>query len=204
VSFNSFKTATAMLLLSPYVPMLFQGQEWSSSRPFYFFIDPKDSEHADATKIDREGQLKGAGWEDWASTPDPNKLETFSQSKLNWTERRKKESKYSIKLNQDMIAFRSRYLNATVRKTIEVEHPKGAEYIAVKYALENKKDVVIIYSFSKNPQTIELPFDKTSFTVALDTEDKKYGGNNANKGKTYSKTITLNPGEAVAGFSRTS
>nr|HMU53095.1 malto-oligosyltrehalose trehalohydrolase [Geminicoccaceae bacterium] len=79
---------TALLLLSPHVPMLFMGEEWGAATPFLFFTDFHDGL---ATAV-REGRRREfaifpafADPEDRAAIPDPNAPSTFARSRLDWT-----------------------------------------------------------------------------------------------------------------------
>ena len=79
------KIAAALVLMSPFIPMLFQGEEWAASSPFLYFADHEDAEMARLVSEGRKKEFAAFGW-DPASIPDPEKLETFEKSKLKWDE----------------------------------------------------------------------------------------------------------------------
>jgi maltooligosyltrehalose trehalohydrolase len=79
------KIAVAVVLTSPFVPMLFQGEEWAASTPFQYFADHEDPELARLVSEGRKKEFEAFGW-DPASIPDPEKRETFERSKLMWKE----------------------------------------------------------------------------------------------------------------------
>ena len=79
------KIAAALVLLGPFVPMIFQGEEWAASSPFQYFADHDDPELARQVSEGRKREFAAFGW-DPASIPDPEKRETFKRSKLNWNE----------------------------------------------------------------------------------------------------------------------
>jgi maltooligosyltrehalose trehalohydrolase len=79
------KIAVAIVLLGPFVPMLFQGEEWAATSPFLYFADHEDPELARQVSEGRRREFAAFGW-DPASIPDPEKAETFQRSKLNWDE----------------------------------------------------------------------------------------------------------------------
>jgi maltooligosyltrehalose trehalohydrolase len=70
-----------LVACSPFLPLLFQGQEWGSTRPFLYFTD-----HGPAlAESVREGRRAEFGAFDWgARVPDPNDPASFEQSKLDW------------------------------------------------------------------------------------------------------------------------
>jgi len=75
----------ALALGSPYTAMLFMGEEWASSRPFQFFSSHPEPELARATAEGRRSEFADHGW-DAAEIPDPQAPETFTRSKLDWSE----------------------------------------------------------------------------------------------------------------------
>ncbi len=79
------KIAAALVLMSPFIPMLFQGEEWAASSPFLYFADHEDEEIARLVSEGRKREFAAFGW-DPASIPDPEKRETFEKSKLKWDE----------------------------------------------------------------------------------------------------------------------
>jgi maltooligosyltrehalose trehalohydrolase len=73
--------AAMWVLLSPFTPMLFMGEEYGEERPFQFFTDHIDPFIADATRAGRRNEFKEfAGFED--EVPDPQDAETFARSVL--------------------------------------------------------------------------------------------------------------------------
>jgi maltooligosyltrehalose trehalohydrolase len=79
------KVAAALYLLSPFVPMIFQGEEWAASTPFLYFADHDDPELARAVSEGRKKEFAAFGW-DPASIPDPESHTTFAASTLRWEE----------------------------------------------------------------------------------------------------------------------
>ena len=79
------KIAAALYLLSPFVPILFQGEEWAASTPFLYFADHHDPELARAVSEGRKKEFAAFGW-DPAYIPDPESQTSFDASKLKWEE----------------------------------------------------------------------------------------------------------------------
>ncbi len=79
------KIAAALFLLSPFLPMLFQGEEWAASTPFQYFADHTDRELARVVSEGRRRELSAFGWAA-DRIPDPERPETFEASKLRWNE----------------------------------------------------------------------------------------------------------------------
>jgi maltooligosyltrehalose trehalohydrolase len=79
------KVAAALVLLAPFVPMLFQGEEWAASSPFQYFANHDDPQMARAVSEGRKSEFAAFGWNP-ALIPDPEKRETFERSKVDWDE----------------------------------------------------------------------------------------------------------------------
>jgi maltooligosyltrehalose trehalohydrolase len=79
------KVGAALVLLGPFVPMLFQGEEWGASTPFQYFTDHDDPELARAVSEGRRQEFRDFGW-DPGAVPDPQAPGTFARSKLDWSE----------------------------------------------------------------------------------------------------------------------
>jgi maltooligosyltrehalose trehalohydrolase len=71
--------------MGPFVPMLFQGEEWAASSPFQYFANHEDPRMARAVSEGRKREFAAFGWNP-ALIPDPEKRETFERSKLKWDE----------------------------------------------------------------------------------------------------------------------
>ena len=75
----------ALVLLSPYTPMLFMGEEWGTRTPFQFFTDHEDDDLARSVSEGRVREFAGFGW-DADEIPDPQAAATVEASRLRWSE----------------------------------------------------------------------------------------------------------------------
>lgn len=107
ISVDLAKVAAALTILSPYVPLLFQGEEWAASSPFQYFVD--FSEDPELAKSVVEGRRKEfAGLQDIDSVPDPQATETFKRSKLNWEELEDDYHQEMLAWYRDLVQVRRR------------------------------------------------------------------------------------------------
>jgi maltooligosyltrehalose trehalohydrolase len=79
------KIAAALVLTAPFVPMLFQGEEWAASSPFQYFTSHTDPALGQAVSEGRRGEFADFGWSP-DEVPDPQDPATFERSKLRWEE----------------------------------------------------------------------------------------------------------------------
>jgi maltooligosyltrehalose trehalohydrolase len=85
LSIEKAKIGAALVLTSPFVPLLFQGEEWGASTPFLYFTDFSEPELANNVREGRCREFAAFGWNRDA-IPNPQSPETFARSKLNWFE----------------------------------------------------------------------------------------------------------------------
>jgi len=85
MSLGKLKIGAALVLASPFVPMLFQGEEWGASTPFFYFTDYQEPDLANAVREGRCREFAVFGWKP-EDTADPQARETFQQSRLKWDE----------------------------------------------------------------------------------------------------------------------
>ncbi len=85
MSLGKLKIGAALILTSPFVPMLFEGEEWGAGTPFFYFTDYQEPELASAVREGRCREFAAFGWKP-EDTADPQAPETFHQSKLKWDE----------------------------------------------------------------------------------------------------------------------
>ena len=79
------KIGLALVLMAPFLPMIFQGEEFAASTPFQYFADHEDETLARAVSEGRKREFAAFGW-DADEVPDPDDRATFERSKINWDE----------------------------------------------------------------------------------------------------------------------
>ena len=88
VGFERAKAAAALLLLTPYVPLLFMGEEYAEDRPFLYFVSHGDQSLSEAVWAGRKREFAAFAWSvGCADTRDPQDPETFRCSTLDWGKR---------------------------------------------------------------------------------------------------------------------
>ena len=85
IGFDRAKVAAGVVLTAPFIPMIYQGEEYAASTPFQYFADHEDPETAKAVSAGRKKEFAAFGWDEDV-IPDPEDPETFKRSKLNWDE----------------------------------------------------------------------------------------------------------------------
>ncbi|MCP4620187.1 MAG: malto-oligosyltrehalose trehalohydrolase [Bradyrhizobium sp.] len=104
---RALEAALAILLLAPFVPMLFMGEEWGSARPFPFFCDFQGG-LAEAVRAGRRKQFAAAYAGHDGEIPDPLDEATFRSAHLDWKTAEAGAGARRLKFVRDLLAVRRR------------------------------------------------------------------------------------------------
>ncbi|GAA0942416.1 malto-oligosyltrehalose trehalohydrolase [Kribbella koreensis] len=96
----------ALVITSPYTPMLFMGEEWGASTPFLYFTDHTEPALADAVRVGRRQEFAAFGW-DAEEIPDPQDPETWRRSVLSWSEADQSPHSELLGWYRELLAFRA-------------------------------------------------------------------------------------------------
>ncbi|WP_029287000.1 malto-oligosyltrehalose trehalohydrolase [Cellulomonas sp. HZM] len=97
--------SAALLLLSPFTPMLFMGEEWGATTPWAFFTSYESDELADAVRTGRAAEFSGHDW-GAVTVPDPQARSTFSSSMLDRTEAGRRPHARMLEWYRSLVALR--------------------------------------------------------------------------------------------------
>ncbi|MBD8077943.1 malto-oligosyltrehalose trehalohydrolase [Cellulosimicrobium arenosum] len=100
--------AAALVLASPFTPMLFMGEEWGTSTPWQYFTDHDDPDLAQAIREGRAAEFGGHGWDGGDAVPDPQDRATRDASVLDRSQRHVGEHARLLEWYRTLIALRSR------------------------------------------------------------------------------------------------
>jgi len=179
-----YRAMTALLLLGPGTPMLFQGQEFGSTRPFYYFADHGSK----LSKMVREGRAKFlsqfpslAAADTLAHVADPGSRDTFELCKLSSDERRTNQEWLALhrdllKLRRDDPAFRTRDRRGVDGAVL------GSDVFVLRFFVQGNEDRLLLVNIGRDlllheaPEPLLAPPAGKSWTVRWSCDDWAYGG----------------------------
>lgn len=149
---GKLKIGAALVLTSPFLPMLFQGEEWGASTPFFYFTDYQEPELANAVREGRCREFVAFGWKP-EETADPQAPETFERSKLKWDEISKPPHAEMLEWHKRLIQLRriESDLSDGDLKKVQTTCDEQNRWLIVE-----RGSVSIICNFSEHPQTIPV------------------------------------------------
>lgn len=129
VSERRLRLGVALTLLGPFVPLLFQGEEWNARSPFLYFTDHQDPDLARAVREGRRREFAHSG-SDPESVPDPQAEATFIASRLDFSELERAEHQSIFEFYRALIRLRrQRPELSSARVTVQFE--EGESWLAL-------------------------------------------------------------------------
>jgi len=181
LSLGRLQIGAALVLTSPFVPMLFQGEEWGAKTPFLYFTDHQEPELANAVREGRRQEFAAFNWKP-EDIPDPQSLETFQRSKLNWQEMAGPSHAALLEWHRRLIRLRHEQpaLADGRLENVQVRFDEKARWLALE-----RGAISVICNFAPAPQSIPISGGKPR--VLLSSGGEKLTGS----------AVQL-PGESVA------
>ncbi|MFC6887338.1 MULTISPECIES: malto-oligosyltrehalose trehalohydrolase [Actinomadura] len=126
------RAGAALLLLGPFTPMLFMGEEWGAATPWCYFTDHQEPDLARAVSEGRRREFARAGWR--GEVPDPQAVDTFRRSALDWSEPGKAHHRELLEWHRELIRLRRAWPElADPRLTgTGVEADDGARWLTMR------------------------------------------------------------------------
>jgi maltooligosyltrehalose trehalohydrolase len=166
MSLGKLKIGAALVLTSPFVPMLFQGEEWGASAPFFYFTDYQEPELAKAVREGRCKEFAAFGWKP-EETADPQARETFEKSKLNWPEISRAPHAEILDWHKKLIRLRrdESDLNDGQLKSVRAHFDEEKRWLLVE-----RGAISVACNFANHSQTIPLQAGKRQTLLASESK----------------------------------
>ncbi len=176
VSVEQQKLASAVVMCSPFIPMIFMGQEYGESAPFLFFTSFDDPDLAEAIRQGRKKEY--AAFYAEGELPDPQAETTFERSRLSWGSVNQSPHDGILRFHRCLIALRKQHeCLANCRKELtRADLSEQAKWLVVERGDPSGSRALLVCNFSPNPQVIPVAFAGVDWQLALWSGDPLYGG----------------------------
>ena len=179
-----FRALTALMLLAPGTPMLFQGQEFASSSPFLFFADHQP----ELAKLVRKGRKEFLAQfrslalpEVQATLADPADPQTFERCKLDFSERAKHAPVYQM--HRDLMRLRREDPVLSRQRPRGVDGAVlGAQAFVLRYLADDGADRLVLVNLGRDlhlhpaPEPLLAPPEGKGWSILWSSQDPRYGG----------------------------
>ncbi|WP_121357165.1 malto-oligosyltrehalose trehalohydrolase [Flavisolibacter nicotianae] len=197
LSFEMQKLVAAAVLLSPYLPLLFMGEEWGETQPFLYFVSHSDEALAEAVRTGRKKEF--AAFHTEGEPPDPMADDTFHQSRLHWHLMTDEKHDAMLAFYKALIQLRKREraLRTLNRKALAVDvNSENQVLVLHRWTADSK--VICLLNFSTEQRLHSL--DRTSeWQALLCSAGSEWGGPGCIQSSGHG--ITLQP-QSVSVFKR--
>ena len=171
VSFEKQKLAAGLLLLAPYVPMLFMGEEFGAGEPFRYFISHGDE---DLVRAVREGRRKEFEYfnHSAAEFPDPQAETSFQESKLDWNFKNKKPQSILFSFYKELIQLRKKGTFRPLSEGVETQSDTRSEILRVR---ASSGALSAWFNFGKQEQLLVEDL-QAGWELVFFSAQRKWGG----------------------------
>jgi maltooligosyltrehalose trehalohydrolase len=185
VNFEALKLAAGITLLSPFVPLLFMGEEYGETAPFQYFTSHGDPELVEAVRRGRREEFAAFGWEAEKAVPDPQDESTFLRSKPDHSRKSEEPHRTLLRLYQNLIRTRREYDlgDPAPRSVREI----GDSALLVLRQAERSQQLMI-FNFGKSPMPLNLTDIPGTWRMVMNSADASWNS----PGHDLPDQITLN------------
>jgi maltooligosyltrehalose trehalohydrolase len=176
VSAGERRLAAVLTLCSPFLPLLFMGEEYGETAPFFYFTSFEDRGLADAVREGRKREL-GSHYSE-SDFADPQALTTFERCKLDWSKTATSPYAEMLRLYRDLISLRKQYPSlGNCRKDLtDIQFDDQAKTLVMKRTDPAGGNVLLIFNFSAEVQSVSIAGDSQRRRLLFWTGDQVYGG----------------------------
>ncbi|HEU4474806.1 MAG TPA: malto-oligosyltrehalose trehalohydrolase [Gemmatimonadales bacterium] len=170
---EALRLAAALLLLSPYVPLLFMGEEHGETNPFLYFVSHGDPALVEAVREGRRREFEAFAWS--GEVPDPQAESTFEASRPQWKRAETGGGARLRALYRDLLRLRrSEHALRPGAAAITVREDEVSQWVAVRYETEGE---VLEGIFNLSTAAVAVPPDSSRrWSLVLSTDAPGYGG----------------------------
>jgi maltooligosyltrehalose trehalohydrolase len=175
IEVDDLKLAAGILLLSPFVPLLFMGQEYAETAPFLYFVSHTDAQLVEAVREGRKREFEAFAWQD--EMPDAQDERTFTRSRLNHDLRAEGWHAVVLAWYRMLLAMRKREPSLArldrERTTVEVA---GDGHTLLMRRWSADQELLAVFNIGRAPQRMTLDAEAGLWHKVLDSCDERWLG----------------------------
>jgi maltooligosyltrehalose trehalohydrolase len=175
VSFEALKLAAGAVLLSPFIPLLFMGEEYGATNPFLYFVSHSDPALIEAVRRGRKEEF--AAFYELGEPADPQAEETFILARLNHGLRREGNHAVLADFYRELLRLRRELTRLTDlgRQDREVQGYEKEKVLWVRMNGEAAAAVIVLH-FGQEPLDLSLPWPEGGWHKRLHSAETRWEG----------------------------
>lgn len=175
VSFDQLRLMAAAVILSPYIPLLFMGEEYAETAPFLYFISHGDEALVDAVRRGRREEF--AAFADQGEPPDPQDEQTFRASKLNHDLKRSPRHAAMLAYYRELLRLRRETpALADLSRERLVAVPDERRKVVTVHRWSREGEAFLALNFSDEDRAFEPPGVGAHWRILVQSSDRRWGG----------------------------
>ncbi|HLZ93633.1 MAG TPA: malto-oligosyltrehalose trehalohydrolase [Candidatus Acidoferrum sp.] len=202
VNFESLKLAAGVNLLSPFVPLLFMGEEYGETAPFLYFTSHGDASLGEAVRQGRAEEFRAFGWQ--GQLPDPQAEETFASSRLTPNLAQEKPNRTLRSFYQTLLQFRREHRLGQAGAPSVRELSSGNVLLVMQNGGSGR--LAMLFNFAGEPAALGGDVLEDRWNKKIDSAEPEWLGPGTDLPATIGisplSTLTLQP-RSFAVFQRT-
>ncbi len=173
--FEAAKLAAGAVLLAPFVPLLFMGEEHAEEAPFQYFTSHSDPGLVEAVRHGRAQEF--AAFRSTGEPPDPQAEDTFRRSAVHWEKRTHGRHGQMLALYTELLRLRREVapLRALDPRGVETARSDDPAVVWVRRACPSGEAALLCLHFGAAPNVLAIPF-AGAWRPLLDSADARFGG----------------------------
>ena len=179
LDFEGLKLAAGVLLLSPFLPMLFMGQEWGEQARFLYFVSHSDPELIAAVRDGRKRELSESAWK--GDVPDPQAPETLHRSRINHSLQTAESNRALLDLYKQLIRIRKSrpaILQQELNPSLTLVH---GENTLIARRNDRHGEMLLIFHFGTASSDAGFPAPAGRWNRIVDSSDPRWLGADGEK-----------------------
>jgi maltooligosyltrehalose trehalohydrolase len=187
VSFDALKLGAATLLLSPFVPMLFMGEEYGEPAPFLYFVNHTDPNLVEAVRQGRKEEFSSFAWK--GEPPDPQDEATHNRSRPDYSLREQGKHRVLFDLYRELIRLRKTLpaLTTLAKEKMDVRGFEAERVLMVRRwsgssSEQNSRpggNLITLLNYNTHAVDIPLPFPPGLWHLLFNSASERWQGESA-------------------------
>ncbi len=175
VSFDALRLAVGAVLLSPFIPLLFMGEEFAEEAPFLYFVSHGDADLIRSVREGRKEEFKSFQWA--GEPPDPQAVATFLQSKIDWERRNYGRHRVMREFYRKLLRLRREIpsLAALDENSLEVSGQEEPRIVFLR-RWNMKSQVFCVMNFDRGQSVFNSALLPGNWMKLLDSADEEWEG----------------------------
>ena len=173
--FEVLKLAAGIVLLSPFIPLLFMGEEYGETAPFPYFVSHSEPDLVEAVRKGRQDEFATFQWQ--GELPDPQDEATYSQAKLNHHLRRDGQHRVLLQFYKQLIQLRKETpaLACLSKDNMDIRAIEEHKLLFL-HRWKGDNEVMALFNLNNNQTSVTLPIPVGRWRKRLDSAEKHWQG----------------------------